>query len=388
MFLQTLHLRQFRNYADQALTFQAPKIILVGENAQGKSNVLEAVELLSTLRSHRTGRDQDLVLGGEGTGRITAMLDRNTGPLELTMALRSRGGRTIRLNGEILRRHLDCLGSLSSVQFSSLDLELVRGGPEQRRQWLDGLLSQLEPLYAYLLQEYSQVLRQRNSLLRAAARGESPRPLDPTQLSLWDAQLVTLGVRIIRRRHRAVGRLAPIAHAWHGAISGRAETLRVDYAPNLKGAIEVDDQDNPEHIQRCFFDQLWKRRIPESHQGTTLVGPHRDDVALTLDDTPARQYGSQGQQRTLVLALKLAELELLDTVNEDPPLLLLDDVLAELDPKRQHQLLLAIQERFQTFITATHLKAFDAQWLQGAQVLSVRSGKIFPVVSPEVMVYG
>jgi len=377
MYLKTLHLQQFRNYQDCLVNFDAPKTILVGNNAQGKSNLLEAVELLSTLKSHRSGRDRELVLEDASIGQIRANLERAYGSVELSLTLRAQGRRTVALNREALRRQLDFLGVLNAVQFSSLDLELVRGGPERRRTWLDSLLMQLEPIYAYILQQYNQVLRQRNALLKKFRSQAAEGRLDelPTdqldQLALWDAQLATTGSRVTRRRARVLERLAPLATAWHASISGKTEVLDVTYAPNIS-----IDRDDPEKVQQAFLEKIQLRRIPEHHQGTTLVGPHRDEIEFTINQTPARSYGSQGQQRTLVLALKLAELKLIEEVVGEPPLLLLDDVLAELDLNRQNQLLEAIQDRFQTLITTTHLGAFDSQWLNSSQILSVKAGKI------------
>lgn len=378
MYLKTLHLKQFRNYHDQLVEFSAPKTILVGENAQGKSNLLEAVELLATLRSHRALRDRELVLDGEPIGQIAAILERHDAPVDLTLTLRSNGRRTVSLNGETLRRQLDFLGVLNAVQFSSLDLELVRGSPGERRNWLDTLLTQLEPVYAYILQQYNTVLRQRNALLKQQRIGDAKNLLpvslsepDLTQLAIWDAQLAAIGARVIRRRTRVVERLAPLAQAWHQAISNSAEQLEIHYAPNV--AIETDD---PALIQQAFLDKLQQRAVAEQHQGTTLVGPHRDEVEFIINKTPARQYGSQGQQRTLVLALKLSELKLIEAVIGEPPLLLLDDVLAELDLNRQNKLLETIQDHFQTLITTTHLGSFDAQWLKSSQILTVKAGCI------------
>jgi DNA replication and repair protein RecF len=376
MYLKSLHLRYFRNYQDQQVEFLAPKTILVGDNAQGKSNLLEAVELLATLRSHRAQRDRELVLDGEPTGQITAVLERETGIVDLGMIFRSSGRRTVSLNHESLRRQLDFLGTMNAVQFSSLDLELVRGGPTERRNWLDTLLTQLEPVYAHILQQYNLVLRQRNALLRQRPRGapEAELPeadLDPDQLAVWDVQLAALGSRVIRRRARVLDRLAPFAQAWHQSISGSREVLEVRYAPNVPLV-----QDDPAVVQQAFLDKLQQRAIAEQMQGTTLVGPHRDEVEFTINQTPARQYGSQGQQRTLVLALKLAELKLIEAVIGEPPLLLLDDVLAELDLNRQDKLLETIQDRFQTIITTTHLGAFDNQWLKSSQILTVEAGKV------------
>jgi DNA replication and repair protein RecF len=366
MYLQSLHIQHFRNYPEQRVEFSAPKTILVGDNAQGKSNLLEAVELLATLRSHRALRDRELVLEGEPVGQIAATLLRETGTADMTITLRSNGRRTVSLNGEALRRQLDFLGWMNAVQFSSLDLDLVRGGPGERRNWLDTLLTQLEPVYAYILQQYNLILRQRNAFLK-----QGNATSDPTQLAIWDAQLAAIGARVIRRRSRVIDRIAPLAQAWHQSISNSAEELEIRYLPNVEGG-----GDDPATVQEAFLEKVKSRAIAEQHQGTTLVGPHRDEVAFTINQTPARQYGSQGQQRTLVLALKLAELKLIEAVVGEPPLLLLDDVLAELDLTRQNKLLETIQDRFQTLITTTHLGAFDSLWLRSSQILTVKAGRI------------
>ena len=407
MYLKTLHLRQFRNYLDQKVAFDAPKTILVGNNAQGKSNLLEAVELLSTLKSHRVGRDRDLILDSKPIGQIDATLDRQTGAIDLSLTLRSQSRRTCKLNGEPLRRHLDFLSVLNVVQFSCLDLELVRGGPEGRRNWIDRLVIQLEPIYAHILQQYNQILRQRNALLKQSREvrkaefsqnldkkrfleAENPEPenaqdlpipnsqspIPSSELALWDAQLATAGARVIRRRDRILERLMPLARNWHSSISGSAEILDVKYDSNIQVGPELIASYNLEGVRQAFLEKIQQRAIAEQFQGTTLVGPHRDDITFTINNTPARQYASQGQQRTLVLALKLAELQLIEEVVGEAPLLLLDDVLAELDLSRQNQLLETIQERFQTLITTTHLGAFDSQWLRQTQILSVVSGQI------------
>ena len=374
MYLTHLSLRHFRNYGEQQIDFAAAKTILVGENAQGKSNLLEAVELLATLKSHRTSRDRDLVQQDQPVAQISASVRRELGLADLSLVLRQAGRRTAILNGEKLRRQLDFLGTLNAVQFSSLDLDLVRGGPGERRDWLDTLLIQLEPIYAHILSQYNQVLKQRNALIKQSYgddSGESGSAIDATEFALWDAQLAALGTRVIRRRARAIARLAPIAHQWHQAISGQREDLQIHYQPNVP-LIE----DDPAVIQGSFLEKIQQRAIAEQHQRTTLVGPHRDDIEFAINDTPSRQYGSQGQQRTLVLALKLAELHLIDEVIGEPPLLLLDDVLAELDLSRQNQLLEAIQDRFQTIITTTHLGAFGSQWMTSSQILTVEAGRI------------
>lgn len=370
MYLKSLSLKHFRNYSDQAVQFAAPKAIVVGNNAQGKSNLLESVQLLATLRSHRVSRDRDLVQEGETLGEIRAICDRAQVPMELAIALRTSGRRSLSINGVNLTRHIEFLGQLNAVLFSSLDLDLVRGSPDCRRNWLDSVLIQLEPIYSSLLQQYHQVLKQRNALLKAIRQGKVN--FDPQQMALWDAQLATTGTRLARRRSRLLQRLNPIADRWHQAISGGSEHLNLTYTPKF----DFVDTNAIEDIQQAFLIKLQQKAIAEQQQGTSLVGPHRDEVVLTINQTPAREYGSQGQQRTLVLALKLAELELIEAVTGETPLLLLDDVLAELDLHRQNQLLDAIQDRVQTIITTTHLGSFDAQWLNSAQIFQVENGKV------------
>jgi DNA replication and repair protein RecF len=381
MYLRNLRLRSFRNYVDRQIEFKAQKTILVGNNAQGKSNLLEAVELLASLKSHRTNRDRELVLDSATTGQIEATVERAYGTSELKVVFRKQGRRTVAVNQENLRRQLDFLGVINAVQFSSLDLDLVRGSPDARRSWLDDLLIQLEPVYASILQQYNQVLKQRNALLKKirTVRQENESieigTLEP-QLKLWDEQLAAAGSRVARRRARVIARLAPIAESWHQRISGETEHLEVNYLPNVKWL-----EDDPLVVQQAFLAKIQDRRLAEQYQGKTMVGTHRDEIEFVINQTPARYYGSQGQQRTLVLALKLAELKLIEEVVGEPPLLLLDDVLAELDPHRQKQLLEVISDRFQTIITTTHIDTFNHDWIKDSQVLAVEAGRISEVLS-------
>jgi DNA replication and repair protein RecF len=223
------------------------------------------------------------------------------------------------------------------------------------------------------------VLKQRNALLKKirAVKQENESieltTFEP-QLRLWDEQLAAAGSRVARRRARVIARLAPIAEFWHKRISGD-ERLEVNYLPNVKWL-----EDDPVIVQQAFLAKIKERRLAEQYQGKTMVGTHRDEIELVINQTPARYYGSQGQQRTLVLALKLAELKLIEEVVGEPPLLLLDDVLAELDPNRQKQLLEVIGDRFQTIITTTHIDAFNHDWIKDSQILAVEAGKISEVL--------
>jgi len=371
VYLKSLNLQAFRNYTAQTVNFTAPKTILVGNNAQGKSNLLESVALLSTLKSQRATSDRELVQNDAAMGQIRGSLERITGEIDLEIRLRRSGRRTVFVDRQACRRQVDFLGLLNVVEFSSLDLDLVRGSPGDRRRWLDGLVIQLEPLYAHLLKDYSQILRHRNALLKQRRSGSHKG--DEAMRSVLDFQLATAGARVMRRRWRAVQRIAPLAQRWHQEISGQSECLSVDYAPQVQ---DIPNFNDAEVVRQGFLQQLRDRHPAEQHQGTTLTGPHRDEVMLSINNTPARRYGSQGQQRTLVLALKLSELQLIEAVVGEPPVLLLDDVLAELDLHRQNQLLETIEDRFQTLISTTHLGAFDAQWLNSSQILQVSRGQV------------
>jgi DNA replication and repair protein RecF len=363
--LQRLDLQQFRNIERLALSLDAPRLLVVGPNGEGKSNLLEAVELLGSLRSHRTGSDRDLIRHGHSSAVLrggTASGDR------LQLELRQQGGRRASRNGKLLERQHDLLGSLRCVGFSTLDLELVRGEPAIRRHWLDRVVLQLEPVYADLLSRYGRLLRQRSQLLRRGLGGPSLGAL----LDSFDQQMAVIGTRLHRRRHRALLRLEPLAAAWQSRLSGGREVLQLGY----RSGTLLQGPDAEEPWRQAMASQLLAQRQEELRLGQCGVGPHRDEVELLLAEQPARRYGSAGQQRTLVLALKLAELELVGQVVGHPPLLLLDDVLAELDPERQQLLLEAVGEGHQCLVSATHLEAFRGGWTRAAQVVRMRAGEL------------
>jgi DNA replication and repair protein RecF len=380
MYLDEIYLRCFRNYQEQLVNFQTQKTILVGNNAQGKSNLLDGIELLSTLKSNRAKKDQDLIKEGASSAEIRGQVTRNFTSNNLSIILRQQGRKTLTINGEKISRNLDFLGSLNTVLFSSLDLDLVRGGPDYRRNWVDNLLLQLEPVYDYLLKQYYQVLKQRNAFLKlhkknnlsainvVNLRENSNLYLE---LELWDQKLAETGSRVTRRRARVLTKIAPLAAHWHAKISNQTENLTIVYEPNI-----VWSEDDPLLVQKAIQKQLKQHRIAELNFGSTTIGPHRDEIQFKINYTPVRSFASQGQQRTLVLALKLAELQLIEQVIGEPPLLLLDDVLAELDSIRQNHLLDALGDRFQTIITTTHLNSFDLSILKEAQILCVEKGTI------------
>jgi DNA replication and repair protein RecF len=342
---------------------------VIGANGAGKSNLLEAVELLTSLRSHRCASDRDLISHGQPSSRLRALtVDGDS----LELRLRGRGGRQALRNDKLLERQHDLIGPLRCVGFSALDLELVRGEPALRRQWLDRVVLQLEPVYGALLSRYGRLLRQRSQLLRRGL-GLADRA---ALLDVFDQQMALIGTRLHRRRWRALRRLEPLASAWQQRIGGSAEPLALAYRSGTELGSEAEASDQEELWRTAMEAQLRQQRPQEERLGQCLVGPHRDDVTLLLADQPARRYGSAGQQRTLVLALKLAELELVGQVVGQPPLLLLDDVLAELDPQRQHLLLEAVGEGHQCLVSATHLEAFGGGWRSDSQVVRMQAGHL------------
>jgi DNA replication and repair protein RecF len=369
MRLQRLELLEFRNFAALELDLVAPRLLVLGANGQGKSNLLESVELLTSLRSHRSSSDRDLIRQGEPASRLRALTAAGD---SLELRLRQSGGRQALRNGKTLERQIDLVGPLRCVGFSTLDLELVRGEPSLRRHWLDRVVLQLEPVYGALLSRYGRLLRQRSQLLRR----HSPPAQQQALLDVFDEQMAVLGTRLHRRRQRALRRLEPLAVRWQGRLGGEQEPLACHYRSGTRmaaGALELDAE---EPWRLALLRQLQDQRPEEARLGQCLVGPHRDEIELLLGGKTARRYGSAGQQRTLVLALKLAELDLVRQVVGAPPLLLLDDVLAELDPRRQRLLLEAVGEDHQCLVSATHLEAFAAGWRDTAQVVRLQGGRL------------
>ena len=332
---------------------------MIGPNGIGKSNLLEAVELLGSLRSHRCSQDRDLIQWDAPRALIRAEME---GGDQLELELRRSGGRQARRNGKVLERQLDLIGPLRCIGFSALDLDLVRGEPSLRRQWLDRVVLQLEPVYADLISRYNRLLRQRSQLIRGHGRTSPERH---ALLDAFDVQMALISTRIHRRRLRALRRLEPIAQHWQTHLSGGAERLQLHYKPGSQ--LEGDEAEQPWRL--AIEHQLRDQRADEERLGSCRVGPHRDEIMFQLGGNPARRFGSAGQQRSLVLGLKLAELELVRQLCGEAPVLLLDDVLAELDPTRQQLLLEAVGQSHQCLVSATHLDGFEGGWRQEAQIL-------------------
>ncbi len=360
-----LEIQGFRNYIRLQLEISEKRLLIVGPNGIGKSNLLEAIELLGSLRSHRSSRDQDLIHWEKPRACLRAVTTDETIELEL----RRKGGRQAKRNDKLLVRQLDLLGPLRCVSFSAIDLELLRGEPSIRRNWLDRVVQQLEPIYSDLISRYSKLLRQRSQLWKRAENFSSKER--ESLLDAFDVQMALVSTRIHRRRQRALRHLEPLAARWQTHLSKGVEKLRLSYCPGCQ--LEGEEAEEPWRLG--IEKQLKLERPQEERLGICKIGPHRDEVGLLLNDVEARRFGSAGQQRTVVLALKLAELELVGQIYGQPPVLLLDDVLAELDPTRQLLLLEAVGEDHQCLVTATHLGAFEGEWHRHSQILGIDSFK-------------
>lgn len=352
----------FRNYPSLSLRPDAGLCVLTGDNAAGKTNVLEALFLCSLGRSHRTVRDAEMIRTGEACGSVSVDIDARGGARRIECRLISGERKRLSIDGAALARSGELLGCLNVVLFAPEDLSLVKDGPGERRRFLDMAISQLRPSYYYTLQQYNAALKQRNALLKEA-EGANYNALAP-----WDEQLAVLGASIMLARAELLERLTPIASSQHETLSDGLESLDVEYEPSVPLTGRTD-------LVSALFDALASGAERDYYRGYTATGPHRDDLKLSLDCTDVRVYGSQGQQRTAVLSLKLAQLEILRQEKEDAPVLLLDDVFSELDRRRQRMLLVAAQD-CQTFLTCTHLEEVAAAGVERMQVYRVEDRRV------------
>ena len=356
MYVSHIELNNFRNYRSGEITPCAGINVLYGDNAQGKTALLEAVVLSCIGRSHRTPRDRELIRMGEDFGRVSVTAERRDGSHSVEIVLSADKHRSIKVNGSPLKRIGELMGHINGVLFAPEDLRMVKDGPELRRRFIDMELSQLYPAYFYALQRYSQALKQRNKLLHDIL-------ITPSLISTldgWDMQLSQSGEELIRFRSAFIKKLAVFAAKNHEEISGGRETLTVAYEPSYSG--------------ESLAEALYAARDNDLRRCTTTVGPHRDDLMLMLGDMDVRTYGSQGQQRTTALSLKLSELDIMKDETGEYPLLMLDDVMSELDPHRRRQLLGRLKG-IQTIVNCTDMSDLaeaevEAAWKVTAGTLS------------------
>lgn len=388
MRLRTLTLINFRNYSRLRLSFERSLTLLQGENAQGKSNLLEAIYMLATSRSPRTSADREVLNWIAETeemqpyARIEAEVEKadRTERIEIVILKDNHGAngpasrKQIRING-VNRRSLDLLGHLNLVLFVPQDVELVSGSPSVRRRYLDITLCQINPAYCRALSAYNRIVLQRNHLLRRLRE----RSGDASQLAYWDENLSGRGAEIVAWRCSAIATLDRLAKAIHRDLTGDAEALNLHYAPSLALPESLGADVEAATLRTEFQSQLAKMRRQETLQGVTLIGPHRDDLRFLVNGWDLQTYGSRGQQRTAALSLKLAEMQLMHQATGEWPLLLLDDVMSELDAPRREYLLRAVGSAQQAILTTTDFGLFPESFLTQVEQLQVTEGRILAV---------
>jgi DNA replication and repair protein RecF len=366
LYLKSLKLNNFRNYRELNVNFDTRLNFLIGNNAQGKTNVLEAIYCLSTARSFRTQVEREMIGWGGGTAYIKGIV----AGLETDRAIEigfSGNNKKIRVNGVDIKKRGDLLGNLSVVIFSPEELKLVKEGPSFRRRFMDQEIIQIKPSYYHSIGSYNRILMQRNALLRRMFhKVESTDSLD-----IWDRQLVHHGARIIKDRSLFIKRLAMIARLIHRRITCGGEDLEIGYNCCIQGG----DNEGIEHLESIYQRTLQGYRERDLVTGITGFGPHREDLSVRINGMDIRKFGSQGQQRTAALSMKLSELELIKGEIGRYPVLLLDDVMSELDPFRQRYILENL-EKIQVFITCTELTDIMKKRASEGKVFKVDRGII------------
>lgn len=358
MIIKSIELRNFRNYEELDIHFDSHTNILYGNNAQGKTNILEAAYMSGTTKSHKGSRDKEIIRFNQNESHIRTIVQKNEKDYQIDMHLRKNGAKGVAINKIPIKKASEIFGILNIVFFSPEDLNIIKNGPSERRRFIDLELCQLDKLYLSDLSRYNKVLNQRNRLLKDICYRQE---LIDT-LPVWDTQLLSYGRSIIKKRRQFVEELNEIISEIHSKISGGKEHLVLKYEPS------IDD---------IFFeDELMRAKSRDLKICQTTVGPHRDDLLFSIEDVDIRKYGSQGQQRTSALSLKLSEIDLVKRSIKNTPVLLLDDVLSELDSSRQNYLLNSITD-IQTIITCTGLEEFVRNRFEINRIFQVVNGKVF-----------
>ena len=339
MIIESIELKKFRNYRELELQFDEKTNILYGDNAQGKTNILEALYLSGTTKSHKGSKDRDMIYFGEDEAHLRTFVKKGEIDYKIDIHLKKNKTKGIAINGLPIRRASELFGIANFVFFSPEDLSIIKQGPAERRRFLDMELCQLDKVYLHNLSNYNKIVAQRNKLLKDLAfRSDLEETLD-----IWDLQLAEYGKKVIQGREQFVEQLNQIISGIHTNLSGGKEHLTIVYEKNCS--------------KEEIYDLLRRNRERDLRMKTSSVGPHRDDLLFSVDGIDIRKFGSQGQQRTAALSLKLSEIELVKKIISDTPILLLDDVLSELDQNRQNYLLNSIHD-IQTMITCTGLDEF------------------------------
>lgn len=350
MQISKLSLRNFRNHENLELSFSSGATTIVGRNGRGKTNIVEAVHYLATLGSHRVSQDAPLIRNGQSTASVLANVEKHKRQAQVELIINYPGTNKVSLNGNPLTRPRDILGLVTTVIFSPEDLELVKGEPSARRKFIDELSTLLAPKFSNTRSDYERTLKQRNTLLKSLGR-RSPSPQARATLDAWDEQLISSGSEMIFTRLENIKKIQPHVTEFGTTISGDTEPLHLNY---LNSWLSPETKDIKE-IENLFRAELENRNKDEIDRGLTLVGPHRDDLNIQLSDMPAKGYASHGQSWSIAIALRLAAFKTLRE-HDDDPILILDDVFAELDERRRNRLISIISDVEQTLITAAVLE--------------------------------
>ena len=364
MIIKSIELADYRNYDSLTMQFDKGTNILYGNNAQGKTNILEAIFVSATTKSHRGSKDREIINFDKEESHIRTYIEREGVETRVDMHLRKSKSKGIAIDGQKIKKAADLLGLCNVVFFSPEDLGIIKNGPSERRRFVDMELCQLDKFYIYNLNHYNKIINQRNKLLKDMYMNPDLKET----LSIWDMQLVSFGSKIIECRRNFVEQLNGIIYDIHKRLSGGREELTIKYEPD----VEIKD----------FEQKLFSSQDRDIKSKMTSVGPHRDDFSFLVGDIDIRKYGSQGQQRTAALSLKLSEIELVKKITKDTPVLLLDDVLSELDSNRQNYLLNNIGN-IQTIITCTGLEEFVNNRFEINKVFSVLNGSVACMSSNE-----
>ncbi len=357
MRLSSIELKNYRNYREIHIDFDKNVTIFFGDNAQGKTNILEAVYVCATTKSHRSAKDRDLIAFGEEEAHIKMILSDDDKRTRVDMHIKKNKNKGIAVDGILLKRASELFGYLNVVFFSPEDLHIIKNGPADRRKFVDCELCQLDKIYLYNLANYNKILNQRNRLLKDIGF----RPDYMQLLEIYDEQLGEYGNNVISVRKKFISQLNDIISEIHLKLSGGKEKLEIIYEPDVNEGFIVDE--------------LKKNREKDVKLKTTSAGPHRDDISFIVNGIDIRRFGSQGQQRTAALSLKMAEINIVERITGNKPILLLDDVLSELDSNRQNYLLNSIQD-IQTLITCTGLDDFVNNRFHIDRVYRVTGGHI------------
>ncbi|MDF2610991.1 MAG: recF [Lachnospiraceae bacterium] len=357
MYIKSLDLKDYRNYSNLSIDFKDGINILYGDNAQGKTNILEAIYLSGTTKSHKGSKDREIIKLDREESHVRVMIERNHVAHKIDMHLKKNKPKGVAIDGIPIKKSSELFGIINIVFFSPEDLNIIKNGPSERRRFIDLELCQLDKVYLHNLSNYNKIVSQRNNLLKQISFNKNL--LDT--LSIWDIQLIEYGIQVIKRRSSFIRQINEIVYEIHSKLSGKKEELLIEYEPN----VTVDE----------FAGKLKNSLERDLSLKMTNIGPHRDDISFLNKSIDIKKYGSQGQQRTAALSLKLAEIEIVKKLTGDKPILLLDDVLSELDRNRQNYLLNSIHD-IQTIITCTGLEEFISNRMNFDKIYRVVEGTV------------